>query len=427
MAGHLAVDLAAAPSTEDPRRIIAESLRKLTGAVFVGVSSYDVHTAELVLEYVAGEREAIGQLVETFGRDPRGIRIPVPPEICAHMLLEGTRTQEDLTGASLGTLPTPISRTLQEMFGIEHFAGLALVHGSQLIGTANLAMPRGKASPPPEVMRLFAHVAAASLQRHKAEQALQQKIVELGEVQAQLVDAANTAMVRELAAGVAHEINNPLTSILGSAEYLLERPGWDRRARRRLEAIVRQARKARDIIRSLLDYARQREYQRELVTLNDVVRSTLDMVRERMAQDCIALEEEYTPGLPLVRLDTARMKQALMNICANAIHAMPDGGTLKVWTAGAEGEIAAYFADSGKGIPTDRLSRIFEPFFTTRPPGEGTGLGLAISRSIVQEHGGRIEVESRMGAGSTFAVWLPVRAAEPQAFRVLDGKAWPTP
>jgi signal transduction histidine kinase len=308
------------------------------------------------------------------------------------------------------------------MFDIGHYAGLALVHGSQLMGTANLAMPHGKASPPPEVMRLFAHVAAASLQRHKAEQALRQKIEELGEIQTKLVDAANTAAVRELAAGVAHEINNPLTSILGSAEYLLERPGWDRRARRRLEAIVRQARKARDIIRGLLDYARQQENLRERAIINDIVRSTLDMVRERMAHGCIALEEEYAPDLPLVRLDIARMKQVLMNICTNAIHAMPDGGTLTVWTEGGEGEVAVYFADSGVGIPAESLSRIFEPFFTTRPLGEGTGLGLAISRSIVQEHGGRIEVESHVGKGSTFVVWLPVTAAERYTLPELDKK-----
>jgi len=239
---------------------------------------------------------------------------------------------------------------------------------------------------------------------------------ELRRTQAQLVQSARMAAVGELAAGVAHELNNPLTPVLGLAEFVLKRDGLDDASRRDLSIIAAEARRAREIVLNLLDFARQTEPKRQPASVNQGVRDTMALVRSQLASNGIAVEERYSPDLPFLLVDATRLKQVWLNLVVNALQAMPHGGKLAVTTewlpvvADRPGDrkVAVRITDTGTGIPPMVLPHIFEPFYTTRPTGQGTGLGLSVSLGIVQDHGGAIDVDSREGEGTTFTVWLPV-------------------
>ena len=253
--------------------------------------------------------------------------------------------------------------------------------------------------------------AAIALENARLYEDLQARMVELRDTQAKLVQSAKMAAIGELAAGVAHEINTPLTSVLGFSELLLEHATPDDPNWQRLEAIIRQAGRARDIVRDLLDFARQTDFHREPADLNQLVRETLGLVRSQLKRSGVMLKEHYAQDLPLLMLDTARMKQVFLNLFTNALDAMPDSGVLTIRSKQVDGGVTVCVADTGQGISIEDQARIFEPFFTTKPVGQGTGLGLSVSLGIVQDHGGRIEVESHKEKGSTFTVWLPMDLA----------------
>lgn len=238
-------------------------------------------------------------------------------------------------------------------------------------------------------------------ERRRAEEELQQ-------AQAHLIQSARMAAVGELAAGIAHELNNPLTPVLSLAEFVLKKDCLDDAARRDLSIIAAEARRARGIVLNLLDFARQTEPTRQQVDVNQLVRDTMALVRSQLESNGIAVEEHYDPDLPLLSLDTTRLRQVWLNLFVNALQAMPHGGKLAVTTGRLDGRIAVRVADTGVGITPAALPRIFEPFYTTKSTGRSTGLGLSVSLGIVQDHGGSIEVESREGKGATFTVWLPV-------------------
>jgi two-component system NtrC family sensor kinase len=282
-----------------------------------------------------------------------------------------------------------------------------------VIGTLQVLDPEVGRFRPTDLMLVesLASSAAIALENARLYEDLQQRMKELREAQAQLVQSAKMAAVGELAAGVAHEINTPLTSVLGYSELLLEHLPSDDPNHKRLASIVRQAGQARDVVEHLLEFSRQTRPHREQVSLNRVVQETLVLARQQMKNRKIALEEEYALALPPLQLDAPRMKQAFLNLITNSLQAMPHGGTLGVRSEWVGNEVAVQITDTGSGIAADDLPRIFEPFFTTRPVGLGAGLGLSVSLGIVEEHGGRIEVESELGQGSTFTVWLPMRAA----------------
>ncbi len=254
------------------------------------------------------------------------------------------------------------------------------------------------------VNRLRAY--AVELQAEVAERKRAEE--ELRRTQAQLVQSARMAAVGELAAGVAHELNNPLTPVLGLAEFVLKKDCLDDAARRDLTIIAAEARRAREIVLNLLDFARQAEPNRQQADVNQIVRETMALIRSHLESNGVAVEEHYDPGLPLLLLDTTRLKQVWFNLFVNALQAMPHGGRLAVTTGRQGGHVVVRVADTGVGIPVDVLPHVFEPFYTTRPVGQGTGLGLSVSLGIIRDHEGSIEVDSREGEGTTFAVWLPV-------------------
>ncbi len=226
-----------------------------------------------------------------------------------------------------------------------------------------------------------------------------------------LIQAAKLAAVGEMAAGIAHELNNPLTSVTGFAELALEEIPEGSQTRGDLEIVMREAIRARDVVRRLLDFARQSESTRASASLNEVVEDVVALSRHLIQTSGVELSLNLEKDLPWVSVDANQMKQVLLNLIHNALQAMPDGGALNIATESASRYgrdwVVVSIRDTGVGIPQPEQARIFEPFYTTKGNQGGTGLGLSVTYGIVTDHGGQIDVQSQPGLGSTFAVWLP--------------------
>ena len=227
-----------------------------------------------------------------------------------------------------------------------------------------------------------------------------------------LTRSERLASIGRLAAGVAHEINNPLTGVLTFAHMLLKNAPEDSQEREDLETIIDASTRCRDIVRGLLNFSRQSEPQRALSGLNDVLGEALNLTRNQASVIRVSVIEEMDATLRPLVIDPDQIQEVAVNLVVNAIDAMPDGGNLIVRTRSVteDGKEWAEFeiSDSGCGISEEDLEHIFDPFFTTKEPGKGTGLGLAISYGIVGEHGGHINVSSELAHGTTVTVRLPV-------------------
>jgi len=229
-----------------------------------------------------------------------------------------------------------------------------------------------------------------------------------------IMESERLAHIGELAAGVAHEINNPLTGIVTYSHLLLERASTENGTRQSLEKIVKQANRCRDIIRGLLDFSRQRKPEKRLSNVNRVLEECVSLVDNQVLFQNIRIVRRLNPDVPQVLIDPSQIQQVFMNMILNAAEAMNGGGKLTVTTrhVPADSAVEVEFADTGHGIKEGDLDRIFSPFFTTKEVGHGTGLGLAISYGIVKEHKGTITVESEEGQGATFTISLPVTSEQ---------------
>jgi two-component system, NtrC family, sensor kinase len=216
------------------------------------------------------------------------------------------------------------------------------------------------------------------------------------------------ATVGRLAAGVAHEINNPLTGVLAFADLLREKENMDAQDCEDLELIIRETKRAREIVKGLLDFARETPQVKTRVFINELVRQTILLLGKRDALQNIQLVEALTDPLPPVIGDKNQLQQVLVNLSFNACEAMPDGGTLMLGTSLVGDQIAIEVTDTGCGIKKEHLDKVLEPFFTTKPVGKGTGLGLSVSYGIIEQHGGTLKIDSQEGKGTTFTVMLPV-------------------
>jgi len=226
-----------------------------------------------------------------------------------------------------------------------------------------------------------------------------------------LVQAAKLAAVGEMAAGIAHELNNPLTSVTGFAELALDDIPKDSETRKDLEIVMREAVRARDVVRRLLDFARQGESARVRASLNEVVEDVVALSRHLIRTSGVALKLELEKNIPWILVDVNQMKQVLLNLIHNALQAMPSGGEMIIASESTSRDgrdwVIVSVCDTGVGIPKLDQARIFEPFYTTKGNQGGTGLGLSVTYGIITDHGGLIEVESQPGSGSKFTVWLP--------------------
>jgi PAS domain S-box-containing protein len=233
-------------------------------------------------------------------------------------------------------------------------------------------------------------------------------------VEEQLVRTEKLAAMGQMLTGAAHELNNPLTAILGIGDLMRER-ATDDAGRRHAELVLQQARRAAEIVQTLMAFSRPGSGGRSRIDVAQIVRELFRRERESLGTSNIAMRLTASESLPLIEGDSKLLTQALLNIVTNAgqaISSVRDHGTVDVSVSATRSSVIVAFSDDGPGIPPEDIRRIFDPFFTTKRPGGGSGLGLTISLAVVKEHGGTIEVQSQPGAGATFRVLLPVAEGE---------------
>jgi signal transduction histidine kinase len=359
------------------------------------------------------ESETEGVVVAAHGplaASTVGVRRPLPPD-----------------GADSGRAAAPLAsfsrsgRTVGAAMPQQHLAGAELEidaalavrlvdHGGRSLGWLHLLDHRAERILEPGFVglaQLVANQIGVAMENNILLARVRKQLVEVQRVQEQLVQASKLGAVGELAAAVAHEVNNPLTGILGFAELLMtELPEDDPR---HAEAVVirDEAVRSRSIIRALLEFARPRPPQRIPSNINDLARSTLDLIRFRASETNVQIRATYG-DLPCLEIDGDAFRQVLLNLFNNAVDAMPDGGELRVTTLVEAERVGVVIADVGVGMDDSTRGRIFTPFFSTRAgSGGGTGLGLSVSLQIIESHGGSIDVQSEPGRGSVFTIWLP--------------------
>lgn len=238
-------------------------------------------------------------------------------------------------------------------------------------------------------------------------------VTEHKRLQEAVVQSEKLAAVGKLAAGVAHELNNPLTGILSFAEELKMDFDEDDPARADLDIIVKETMRCRQIVRDLLDYARMSKPQRQNMNINHVVERSLSLVQKQASFHDIEFDINLARDLPRVSVDPNQMQQVFLNLIINAAEAMDNAGKITIYSGmHADGHtVEVAVTDRGHGIPQKKMQQIFEPFYSTKGQ-QGNGLGLSVVQSMVEQHGGKIRVESEVGKGSTFKIRLPAVAEE---------------
>jgi signal transduction histidine kinase len=219
------------------------------------------------------------------------------------------------------------------------------------------------------------------------------------------------ASLGELASGAAHELNNPLTSIIGFSQLLMEKETPDD-IREDLKLIYSEAQRAASVTNNLLSFARKHAPVKQLNQINNIIEDVLELRAHEHKANGIDVERHLDPNLPEIMVDYFQMQQVFMNIIINAEYfmiKMHNAGTLTITTKKENSTVRISIADDGPGITPENLGRIFDPFFTTKEAGRGTGLGLSICHGIVSEHGGQIYVRSQLGKGATIFVDLPIK------------------
>jgi signal transduction histidine kinase len=287
--------------------------------------------------------------------------------------------------------------------------GAPVVAAGRTIGAVSLTAERAGAFGEPERMITAAVVAQAAIALENA------RLVELlssdkRRLQEQLLQSEKMSTIGQLIAGVAHDLNNPLASVVGFSDYLVEAGEIPPRLVEPLQVIRQEAERAATIVKNLLSFARRHEGARRRQPIKPILESALQLLANQLMASRIEATLRVEPGVPDVEVNANQITQVVVNLISNGAQAIAETGqggriwvNVRSWLDG----VALSVTDSGPGIPDEVAAHVFEPFFTTKPEGKGTGLGLSICQGIVKEHGGRLTLESKPGAGATFMVELP--------------------
>jgi PAS domain S-box-containing protein len=408
-----------------------EVLAKISTAMRVAQSRSEIHSVLVdqlaVLMKAAGAALALrdpesGESVVERGSQKwenlKGLRLP-PEEEQGGVDADGNPAWRGNGKLGAGSAGWPF------MHGLSAVAQAPLIANGQVIGTIWI----GRSSPIGDhdirLLTAIGEMAATAIQRQSLHEDLQIQLNALRQAQARLVQSEKLAAIGQLAAGIAHELNNPLTSVVLYSQ-LVQQEKLGTSVQGNLEKVVAEALRAGKIVRGLLDFARQRPIHREPVRVNEALRNSLELIAYELDAGGIEVLWNLAPGLPTITADLYQLTQVFMNLTQNSIqamHAVSGRRDLTITTACGPSNyylrgtdprtvVRISFQDTGPGIPKEILTRIFDPFFTTKPEGGGTGLGLSICHGIVGEHDGHIWAESSIGEGTTFFVELPVAGEE---------------
>jgi len=243
---------------------------------------------------------------------------------------------------------------------------------------------------------------------------LSRDITERRKMEEQLILTDRLASIGELASGIAHELNNPLTGVIGLSQLIIERDVPED-IKEDLTMVNSEAQRAAGVVKNLLTFARKHPLARQFLNVNDAINKVLELRAYEQKVNNVRVVSRMAPDLPQIMADYFQLQQVFLNIIINAEYFMIEAngkGTLTITTERVGDVIRASFADDGPGIPPENLGHLFDPFFTTKEVGKGTGLGLSISHGIVTSHGGNIYAESEPGKGATFIVELPIKHEE---------------
>ncbi len=240
------------------------------------------------------------------------------------------------------------------------------------------------------------------------EKRVEERTKELREMQDYLIQSEKLASLGKMSAGVAHEINNPLTSILINTHLMLEKLEKNHAFHEYLSLIADETTRCTNIVKGLLEFSRQSLPQKAYTDINEIINRTLQLLENQTSFQNISIIKKLNQNLPQIRVDKDKVEQVFWNLMINASEAMPDGGTFNISSQFSTDKkyIEIEFIDTGKGIPKVNINKLFDPFFTTKS--SGTGLGLAVSYGIIEQHQGKIEVKSELGQGSVFTISLPI-------------------
>ena len=257
-----------------------------------------------------------------------------------------------------------------------------------------------------------AKVAERTAELTKAKQSLENEINERKKMESVILQSEKMAAVGQLAGGVAHEINNPLGVILGFAQGVVRKVSPGDPLEMPLKSIEREALRCKQLVQDLLTFSRIGKTEKEEADLNQVIDSALSLILAQAKTRNTELVKEFAPNLPQIQANKNQIQQVIVNLCNNAMDAMPGGGTLtlctKKFSLNGKDALEIQVQDTGQGISKEIQAKIFEPFFTTKEIGKGTGLGLSLVYEIIQKHEGRIKIDSETGKGSRFYVYLPI-------------------
>ncbi len=396
-------------------------IEQLSGLYKVTLSFYDIFEMELAFQEICGNISDILKVNQTILLLFDEKQKIFAPFASAGQVSAGLRTAmqlplEKVVGLYKASEGQPI--LINEAGHAELFSALVpeeehernmmlawLVTKEKILGAIRVSDKNGYFSDEDsKILIILANHMAVAMENADLYRNLQNNMAELRETQEQLIQSAKLAAIGELASNVAHEINNPLTSIIGFAELSKEDDDIES-IRRSLDIIEKESLRARDIVKQLLGFARKKPLHLTEVNINAVVKEVVVFSSSQTRMGKVKVTEEYS-DIPMTTGDVDQLKQVFLNIITNAIHAMPGGGRITIKTLTFGEYILASFSDTGQGISSEVRHRIFEPFFSTKKE-KGTGLGLSISYRIIQDHGGRIDVESEPGKGTTFTVRLP--------------------
>jgi len=319
-------------------------------------------------------------------------------------LYQSTKRRALVLNDGIEESPTVAADT---QLGVKNVMFVWVRHKGDLIGAIRVANKKNGGFTEEDVnpLAILANNLSVALENAKLYEDLRLQMQELRSAQEQLIQAAKLVAIGELASNVAHEINNPLTSILGYAELIKEETELGS-IMRDVEVIESESLRARDIVHQLLEFSRERPVEMKRIEINDILKEVIGLVQLQLKDTHIVVNEDFGT-IPTTQGDPNQLKQVFLNIINNATFAMQKEGTLDIITRVVGSNINIAISDTGKGIPKEVATRIFEPFFSTKQE-KGTGIGLSVSFKIIQSHNGHITVDSEEGKGSTFTIILPI-------------------
>ncbi len=349
----------------------------------------------------------------------RNLSYPVEESNVGEVLVRAAVEKQPLVITDAWNDPR-VTRPFRDALGCGAFVVVPLLAKGEVTGVIladNIYSGRPITGEHTEILSMFANQAGLAIENANTYAELLDKMARLRSAQARMLHAENLATIGRMAAHVAHEIRNPLTTIGGFARSMLKHPERQDRVESSAQVIVEEVKRLESILSQVMDFSRPARPEFAVCDLAEVLKKTVAEQAQALQGRGVALDLEVEPGVPAVQADGEKLKQVLINLVRNAAEAMPGGGavSLALRRDGVGVEIAV--TDTGPGIAPKVLEKMFSPFFTTKP--DGTGLGLAVSRKIVEDHGGKLIVRSEIGRGTTFTITLPVERA-PEAVSEAD-------